>query len=275
MKKVVKKLMSVLPQNTISNIAGSFANSKRSKIMIRPFAKCYKINTNETEKTIDKFASWNEFFTRKLRPGARPIESGENVMVSPVDGTVSEFGPIQEGKIIQAKGLMYSVGDLLGKEEAEKFKNGLFMTIYLSPSDYHRIHMPTHGKIRKYRYFPGSLYPVNKMGVETVDGLFTKNERVVTYFNARGKQAALAKVGAFIVGSVKLSYASNEHSLERKGSYEKIMEEPLSLHKGMEVGYFEFGSTVILVFEKEMVRLDKGIEKGTTVKMGQKIGEFA
>lgn len=267
-------LMSVLPQNAISHMAGSFANSKSSKVVIRAFAKHYKINTNETEKTLDMYESWNAFFTRKLRPGARPIDNGDNAIISPVDGVISEFGDIQEGKIIQAKGLMYSVGDLIGKEEAIKFKNGWFMTIYLSPSDYHRIHMPIDGKISKYRYFSGSLFPVNKVGVETVEGLFTKNERVVTYMDVRGKKAALAKVGAFIVGSVKLSYADNAHSLERKCSYEKIMKEPLSLQKGVEVGYFEFGSTVILVFEKEMIHLDKGIQKGTVVKMGQKIGEL-
>lgn len=271
MGKFIKQLFSVLPQNQLSKIAGKMTNSSWSKAVIKMYSKKFNIDVDEAEKTLDAYADLNEFFTRRLKEGARPIDTREHIVVSPVDGVISQFGKINKDKIIQAKGIDYSIKDLIGESKSESFVNGQFMVIYLSPSHYHRIHMPTKGAVESFEYIPGRLYPVNRLGVEHVNGLFTKNERLTTYYDVQGKKAALVKVGAFIVGSIKISYRENVHLLHRGEPYQEEITEKLLIEKGEEVGLFEFGSTVILLFEENTITFDEKIRFGDSVKMGESI----
>ena len=208
---------------------------------------------------------------RKLRPGLRPVTDGEDVFVSPVDGVVSQAGQIQDGLLIQAKGTSYSVLELLGQdlEMAERFRTGTYLTIYLSPRDYHRIHTPVQARVVGATYVPGTLFPVNPFGVRAVKGLFARNERLVTYLDTGAGLLALVKVGAIIVGSVKVNYGAVTTGQPR-GKLEKIIyrQGPL-LAKGDEIGRFEFGSTVILLCETP---IELEVRPGDRVLMGQAVG---
>jgi phosphatidylserine decarboxylase len=274
MKKLAKRIISILPQNQISALAGKLTRSPLSRRFIKLYVKKYGIDTSAIEKPVETYKNLNEFFTRKLAINARPIDPQPNSIVSPVDGTVSQLGNIKDGSIIQAKGVYYTVEQLVGKEKAGRFHNGTFITIYLSPRDYHRIHMPVSGRITSYHYIPGRLYPVNEIGVHHVPGLFTKNERLTSYISTAYGQVALVKVGAFIVGSVQLSYEESVHNQHRGNELIRSMEKDLEYKKGEEIGFFEFGSTVILLFEESIAALHKELKEGSTVKMGEKIGEF-
>jgi phosphatidylserine decarboxylase len=208
-------------------------------------------------------------------PEARPIEGDESVVVSPVDGTVSQGGKIEAGTLIQAKGVTYSLDQLLSYQRAfvEKFDGGEFVTIYLSPRDYHRIHMPINGQIEASTYIPGELYPVNKTGVKRIPELFAINERVITYIRTSFGHMALIKVGATNVGSIKVVYDESivtnpDKKLMRT---HKEYQPPSSLAKGEEIGRFEFGSTVILLFEPGQIDWIIPLIPGTKVKMGQAI----
>lgn len=274
MKNIIAKMIfGFLPQKLISKMIGSFARSKMSKFLIKPYSAIYKINLDEIEKPIDEYFSMTEFFTRKLKSGTRNIEKGERFILSPVDGTVSQFGEINNGSIIQAKGIDYTVNELIGDPvQSKRFSNGSFLTIYLSPSDYHRIHMPINGVLSGYSYIPGKLFPVNSIGVEGVDGLFTKNERLITFFDTEIKGISVVKVGAFIVGSVKVSYEHNIPYSSGKCYHERIENGPL-FKKGDDLGLFEFGSTVILLFE-EKLNFSNDIAIGCKIKMGSLISQF-
>ncbi|MFC7370719.1 archaetidylserine decarboxylase [Fictibacillus iocasae] len=268
--KAAKYLISLLPQKKISSLAGSAGRSRLSRWYIKHYARQFNINLEEIEKPVHEYEHLTEFFTRKLKSGARPINMERNAVVSPVDGVVSQIGKIQSGSLIQAKGITYTAADLLGDTQAaERYQNGRFVTIYLSPKDYHRIHMPLKGTVTDSTYIPGRLFPVNEIGVGHVSGLFTRNERVVTHASTPAGNMALVKVGAFIVGSVKVTYGE----LERKWKqHVKQNFEPVTYEKGDEIGLFEFGSTVILLFEEARFEFESSITEGTSVVMGEKIG---
>ncbi|WP_139492192.1 archaetidylserine decarboxylase [Brevibacillus dissolubilis] len=278
-KRMLRGLIKQLPQNAMSRQMGKIMASRLSRFAINRYIKHYHIDTTMIEKPVGEYRTLKEFFTRRLKPEARPIDPAHQVIVSPVDGKVSQLGDIVEGTLIQAKKRDYSVLDLLGgdKQMAERFKGGSFITIYLSPRDYHRIHMPVEGKLFKYTYLPGRLYPVNEMGVEHVDKLFARNERLITYVQSKTAGCvAIVKVGALFVGSVKVTY-NNTATTNIKGGRqvsEAIGGTPM-FEKGREVGWFEFGSTVILLFEKGKMNWAPGLEVGSTVVMGQKIAETA
>jgi phosphatidylserine decarboxylase len=276
MKRIAKAIISLLPQNQISSLAGKLMRSPLSKSFIKRYVNHYGIDISGIEKPVEHYKNLNEFFTRKLAPGARPIDPAPESIVSPVDGTVAQAGKIENGSIIQAKGVYYTVEQLLGsKEKAQRFLNGDFITIYLSPRDYHRIHIPVSGKITGYHYIPGRLHPVNEIGVLHVPGLFTKNERLTTYIDSEFGEIALVKVGAFIVGSVQIAYEDNVHSKHRGQELVHSMETHAQYKKGEELGFFEFGSTVILLFEESTVELSSELKEGTTVKMGERLGTFS
>ena len=270
--KFKKTLMAVLPQKTISKAVGKMAKSKLSKVTIKPYAKLYNIDLKDVEKSIEDYHNLTDFFIRKMKKSARPINEQEDVVISPVDGLVTQMGEIKNGTLIQAKGCTYSVEDLVvDKKEALKYKEGYFMTVYLSPKDYHRIHMPCEGKVNKFTYVPGRLYPVNEIGVEGVHNLFTKNERVITHVSGSKGDFALVKVGAFIVGSVQTTYGFSPMSLNEKGVYHETLSSPFVYQKGEEIGHFEFGSTVILLFDKNHIQVVEDVKVGTSLKFGQKI----
>ncbi|MED2005011.1 archaetidylserine decarboxylase [Brevibacillus laterosporus] len=272
-KRVFQGLINKLPQNVMSRQMGKVANSRFSRFAIQKYINHYQIDVSEIEKLVREYRSLKEFFTRRLKPEARPIDLNAEV-VSPVDGKVSQMGEIQQGTLIQAKGKTYTVSQLLGNDEhmACRFNGGSFMTIYLSPRDYHRIHMPVEGKLFKYSYLPGKLYPVNNMGVEHVEQLFARNERLITYVQSKAcGNVAVVKVGALFVGSVKVTYNTQTTNVKNgKQVCEAIGGTPL-FEKGRELGWFEFGSTVILLFEKGEMNWAEGIKEGSVLKMGQKI----
>jgi phosphatidylserine decarboxylase len=268
-------LMNILPKKSLSRLVGNFARSTFSKVFIPTFAKLYQINLDEAEKTIDEYTSLTDFFIRRLKPGARAIADGDEVIVSPVDGKVSAFGTIENGTLIQAKGVYYTVNELLGSDEdrALGFNGGQFMTIYLSPQDYHRIHTPLAGEITGYAYVPGTLFPVNAFGVRAVKGLFARNERVITYLNTEAGEVAVIKVGAIIVGSVKVNYSDITTNIRGGQVVKESLKVKRSIKKGDEVGRFEFGSTVILLFERDKVSFRSDLSEGQSVKMGSPLGQ--
>ncbi|MDM5336275.1 archaetidylserine decarboxylase [Fictibacillus enclensis] len=272
---VLKHVIRLLPQNAISRTAGKWGHSSFSRHIIKPYSALYKIDKEEIEKPLEEYPTFTAFFTRKLKEDARPISSGIDTLVSPVDGKVAQFGTITEGALIQAKGINYTVEQLLGctSEISDKYEGGTFLTIYLSPSDYHRIHMPLPGKLTKATYLPGRLFPVNRIGVEHVQGLFTKNERLITYADTPAGEMALVKVGAFVVGSVRVPYG--EHSTNVKNGRAYSTELPdVPFEKGEEVGLFEFGSTVVLLFEKDHILLSDKIQPDAHLKYGEAIGTY-
>lgn len=271
-KKLLPGLIHRLPQNAMSRTMGKITASRFSRLAIQRYVRHYNIDASIVEKPMNEYRTLKEFFTRRLKPEARPIAFGADVIVSPVDGTVSQMGDICEGTLIQAKGKGFNVAELLGgsSEEAERYYGGKFITIYLSPRDYHRIHMPVEGDLIRYSYLPGRLYPVNQLWIENVDRLFARNERLVTYIETEGLgDVALVKVGALFVGSVKVSYNTATTNVKHgRQTCEPISGKP-HYEKGDELGWFEFGSTVILLFESKHLEWASGVEAGRTLEMGQ------
>jgi len=270
-------LMKLMPKNTVSRLAGKFAYSKASRRVIPMYARKFNINLAEAEKPLEQYPNLVEFFTRRLKDGQRPIDQTPGRVVSPVDGKVSQGGRIEDGNLIQAKGVFYTVAELLGgdQERAKRYDGGTFLTVYLSPTDYHRIHTPLAGTVTGYTYVPGTLFPVNPFGVRAVQGLFAKNERLITYFDTEAGEVALVKVGATIVGSVKVEYDAQAGTNIRGGALEsRSLAHGPHYGKGAEVGRFEFGSTIILLFEPGRVELDDRLHPETVVKMGEGIGNL-
>lgn len=266
-------LLKAIPQKWVSRQAGKLARSRISRRAIPWFIRRYGVDWQEAEAHWREYPSLGEFFIRKLKPGQRIIDQSPNTVVSPVDGVVSQLGKAEEGHLIQAKGVNYSLAGLLGDEtEASRFYGGHYITIYLSPKDYHRIHVPVSGRISGYRYCPGKLFPVNQIGVQGIPGLFARNERLITYIDTDAESVALVKVGATIVGSVRVLYDSVRTNSKGKPSAEQ-WKEGHRVQKGDEVGYFQFGSTVILVFEPGSVEWRDGLSEGTILRMGETIAQ--
>jgi phosphatidylserine decarboxylase len=273
MKIVLKYLLFCLPHHAITYFIGSFMKASLSRFAIKAYAKIYKIDMSMIEKPLHEYKNLNEFFKRTLKPQARPVDAHIDTLVSPADGTVTQVGEIKNGTLIQAKGESYTVVNLLNdKNKARAFRNGSFMTIYLSPKDYHRIHAPIDGSITDYSYIPGRLYPVNKFGVDAVKGIFTKNERIATYLHSATGQLAIVKIGALIVGSVQLAFKDQVEDHHKGKPLKNTLETMLPVDKGDEIGHFEFGSTVILLFEENLITLNPLLEPGSSVKMGQPLG---
>ena len=219
---------------------------------IRIFMRLYDISLAENEvKRPEQFASFNAFFTRSLEPGARPLDMAADALVSPVDGAVSQFGDIEGGELIQAKGQTYSAETLLaGRADwAAEFAGGQFITIYLAPYNYHRIHMPVGAKLREWAYVPGRLFSVNHATARALPGVFARNERLVAIFDTEFGPMAMVLVGALFVGSMETVWAgevSPPHQRDPQPAFYKSMS-PVELDKGAEMGRFNMGSTVILL----------------------------
>jgi phosphatidylserine decarboxylase len=271
------KLMGLLPKSALSAAAGAAtrlpAPPRVHQAAIRAFVKRYHVDMTEAEHGIEHYRTFSDFFARALKPGARPVEPGERVLVSPVDGAVSQVGYSVGGELVQAKGLTYSVAQLLGDAQAAApFHEGAWTTIYLAPRDYHRIHAPLSGTITGYAYIPGEFWPVNPASVLHKRSLFAINERLVTYMQTPVGRCAVVKVGATIVGRIRVTYAD---IVTHQGGPGKVhhFDTPVSLEKGTELGRFEMGSTVILLFEKGRVRWDHTLAAAAKVRMGVRIGE--
>lgn len=267
----------MLPKKPLSRAVGSATRLKgfggAHTAAIKAFCKQYRVDVDEAELPISEYPSFASFFTRKLKPGLRPIEGGKDVPVSPVDGAVSHAGIAEKGKLIQAKGKDYSLAALLADDmAAQRFEGGPYVTIYLSPRDYHRFHAPLGGKILGYRYVPGQLWPVNRASVRGVPDLFAVNERVIIELETPLGRVAMIPVGATCVGRIRLSFDNLITNEEDQPPARVRYDLPIPIEKGEELGMFEMGSTVILVFEPGRVELADWLKEEATMRLGRAIG---
>lgn len=272
-------LQYLLPQHLLSRAAGCLADCTWSWVknpFITWFVKRYQVDMRQAvEPDPTAYACFNDFFTRALTPDARPLDSEPNSVLSPADGVISQLGAIEHGRIFQAKGQNYSVQELVGgnMEHAELFQGGQFATVYLSPRDYHRVHMPLGGTLREMIYVPGDLFSVNRITAENVPRLFSRNERVVCIFDTPAGPMGLVLVGAMIVASVETVWAGLVAPHRRRISARNYNEVAPSLERGAEMGRFKLGSTVIVLFGPGKADWDNGLGAGDFVQMGQKLGK--
>lgn len=271
----------VLPHHWISRVIFRLTRIQSPLVptVIRWFSRVFKVDLSEAEHPEPaSYQTFNAFFTRALRPELRPIVTNENVLVSPVDGAMSQFGRIQQGRIFQAKGHDYSVLELLGGDEAcsAAFLQGHFMTLYLSPRDYHRVHMPLTGTLYEQVYVPGRLFSVAGHTVRTIPRLFARNERVVALFDTAYGKMAVVLVGAINVAAIETVWEGlvtpppgqtikTSHYDGQQYEYEK----------GLEIGRFNMGSTVIVLLEAQNVVWDPRCDAGQAVRFGEKLLSFA
>lgn len=222
------------------------------------------------------YSSYNDFFTRALKPNIRPIADGLYDFVSPADGFIYALGPLKNGTLIQAKNHSFSVRDLLGRDEnlTQIFQEGNFCTIYLAPHNYHRVHMPMDGHLSKMIYVPGQLFSVNKKTAETIPNLFARNERVIAIFNTSQGKLAVILIGAMIVGSIETVWAGTIAPRSPREIKNISYENSIFLRRGEEIGRFKLGSTVILLSESKKLNFELSFQPETEVKFGQRIGEF-
>lgn len=277
-------LLRLLPKNAISRLAGRFASihwpGPIQRAEIRLFAWAAGVDLSEARDPIDAFDSLQQFFTRALREGARPVEGGADRIVSPCDGAWGESGRIVDGRLLQVKGRRYGVGELLGDERtAARYEGGWFATFYLSPRDYHRFHVPLDGRFVRLDYEPGTLWPVNRIGLEGIDRLFARNERICAYLVPDPLEPelaiALVAVGATMVGSVRLDF--DEQTTNVRGARptrRDLGPRAPRYARGAEWGRFEFGSTIVMLLPAALGALDCR-PPGTPLRLGRAIGRYA
>ncbi|MBM7070649.1 phosphatidylserine decarboxylase [Shewanella sp. 202IG2-18] len=279
MDKVKIALQYIMPKHLVSRLVGKLAAAQLGKVttfFISWFIKQYKIDMSEARQSDPKaYKSFNQFFTRPLKAGIRPLCEDENMLAHPVDGAVSQLGPIEAGEIFQAKGHSYSTLALLGDQpkDAERFEDGDFATIYLAPKDYHRLHMPIKGTLSKMTYVPGDLFSVNPLTAENVPGLFARNERVVAIFETEVGPIAMVLVGATIVASIETVWAGTVTPPAGKQvftwEYPTEGEDAITLEKGAEMGRFKLGSTIVMCFEKGAIeKFADDVEPQSVTRMG-------
>jgi len=265
-----------LPHHAISRIVYKLTRleSKLVPKSIEIFSKAFGVNLNDAiHPDPSHYKTFNAFFTRQLKPELRPVANTQ--LVSPVDGTISQFGPIKDALLIQAKGVNYSLNTLLGgtNEQAKQFEGGEFITIYLSPKDYHRIHMPCTGKLLEQIHIPGRLFSVAKHTVNTIKGIFARNERVVATFDTDYGPMAMVLVGAINVAAIETVWSGLVTPPKGKSiSTKNYQQESITLAKAEEMGRFNMGSTVILVFTKNAPKLS-GLKTDQSLKMGEPLSQ--
>ncbi len=266
----------LLPQHGLSRLVLAATRVRTpwfKNVFTRTFLRLFSVDMTEAVETDPgRYGSFNEFFTRALRPDARPIDADPDAIVSPVDGAVSECGTIERNRLLQAKGRDYTLDDLLaGQSWAERFEGGMFATVYLAPFNYHRIHMAVRGTLLDTVYVPGRLFSVNTATARLVPRLFARNERVLTLFDSEFGRFALVMVGALNVGSMATVWAGDiTPAVQRAVTH--IPGPALTLEKGAELGRFNMGSTVILLFEPGRVRWHPLLRSGAVVQLGKAIG---
>jgi len=274
----------LLPQHFLSGLAYRLTRitwAPLKNLMISTFIKMYNVDMSiAIQPDPHAYRHFNDFFTRALIPSARPINEAANIIVSPVDGAISQAGRINANKILQAKGRNYSAKALLGGDQqlADRFTDGDFITIYLSPKDYHRIHMPLTGQLQSMTYVPGDLFSVNRTTTAGLDNLFARNERVIQVFETEIGTIALIMVGAIFVGGIETVWTGEiTPAAERKlwtTHYDSSGNTAVRLSKGEEMGRFNMGSTVILLFEKNRLQWDDSIQSDQVVVLGQSIAKI-
>ena len=257
----------------LSRLTGRLSDLRLPPFVLRPllrlFVRVFGVDLAEAAEPLDSFATFNAFFTRRLRAGARPVAFGDGVVVSPSDSRLSIIGPIpQDGRLEQVKGSTYAIEALLGSvEDAAPFRLGTCATLYLSPGMYHRVHSPVDGRVVAWRHLPGRLFPVNGAGVRSVPGLFTRNERVALFIDTEAHgRVAVVLVGAANVGRMSLAFADLVTNRGRQGG-RTVPAAPVVLRRGDEIGTFNLGSTVVLLLADPALAPVAGA--GDLVRMGQ------
>lgn len=268
-------LQYILPKKSLTLMAGMLADVKNARIknaIIHWFIRQYNINMHEAlEENPKAYVNFNDFFIRQLKPQCRPMAEAD--IVSPVDGFLSEMGAIHSGTLLQAKGREYSLIELLGghQKHSDCFNQGLYATFYLSPSDYHRIHMPITGTVQEMVYIPGKLFSVQPATARMKPNLFSRNERLVVYFDTAIGPMAMVLVGATIVGAIGTSWYGD---IKRSQHIQHFTQDPpMTLMKGDEMGYFKLGSTVILLFaDQHQLSWDHRLNSGDKILFGEALG---
>jgi len=268
----------LLPKKALTELMGKLAGARAGRTTTRViewFIRRYGVNMAEAANPDPAaYASFNDFFTRPLRDDARPLAQAE--LLCPVDGAISQFGPIEDGQIFQAKGHDYSATTLVGGDQqlAATFRDGLFATLYLSPRDYHRIHMPCDGTLREMIYVPGDLFSVNPLTARRVPGLFARNERVACVFDSPQGPFVMVLVGATVVGSMATVWHDVVNPPRRrditKWRYEAS---DVTLKRGAEMGRFLLGSTVVLLFPKDRFAFNAEWTPGRAIRMGEAMSQ--
>ncbi|CAN5271999.1 archaetidylserine decarboxylase [soil metagenome] len=280
-------LLGRLPQGALSRGFGRLADAPIPRPLREPllgaFARGVGASVQEAELPLSAYPTLNRFFTRKLRPGARVWPADPNLVACPVDGATGQVGTVREGRLIQAKGRDYTVSELLDDApEAERFEGGAFVTLYLSPRDYHRIHTPCDGAISRARHIPGALLPVNKAAVSHLPQLFARNERLLCYIDGPLGRVAMVAVGAYNVGRISAawdpvwnapagadSWVTNRPGLD---AATRVYDPPPRLRQGDELMIFHMGSSVVMLFEPGRVKLRPDLQPDKSVRAGEVLG---
>lgn len=271
----------LLPHHLLSRIAGLVAECRVTwfkNAFTAWFVRRYQVDMSQAlVEDLTAYEHFNAFFTRALKADARPLDNTPGAVLSPADGTISQMGSIDHGRIFQAKGHSFSVLELLGGDPklSAPFMGGEFATVYLSPKDYHRVHMPLAGTLREMVYVPGRIFSVNQTTAENVPELFARNERVVCLFDTELGPMAVVLVGAMIVASVETVWAGLVTPPKRElktFSYDEAARAPIHLEKGAEMGRFKLGSTAIVLFGPDQVKWAEQLSALSKVQMGQALG---
>jgi len=274
----VRLLQQLLPKDVISAATYRIARSRRAWLarpLIRWFARTYRVDLADAEHgDLERYPTFNAFFTRALRAGARPLAPGADTVVSPCDGTVTELGAVDGETLLQAKGRSYSLAELLGERGAsvDAFRGGSYCTIYLAPRDYHRVHSPLAAALTRTRYIPGRRFSVSRATAAAIDRIFCRNERAVCWFDTSVGPMAVVLVGALNVSSIstisrgEIASGAPQHWEERA---------PLPVERGAEIGRFNLGSTVIVLFGRGAVQWDSRLTSGSGIAMGAALGRAA
>lgn len=273
----------LLPHHALSRIIHKLTRSKNKlwkKYFTRWFVQHFGVDMSiAVDSNLDNYPDFNSFFTRALKPEARPIVSGEGQIACPVDGTVSQVGEISNGRLFQAKGRDYTSEQLLGNfEMARAFNGGRFATLYLSPKDYHRIHIPTDGTLREMIHIPGRIFSVNPATTRVIPNLFARNERVVTLFDTKIGPMALVFVGAIFVASIETVWSGEvtpptAYDLQH-WQYPSTKNQRISFQQGQEIARFNMGSTVIVLFGPDTIEWLTEITPGAPTRMGQLLATY-
>jgi phosphatidylserine decarboxylase len=280
--QLARQLWRLTPQRTLSDFIGWWASINVPRALhgtvLKTFVQTYNIDASEAELALDQYPSVNAFFTRKLKPGARPIDSDSNSVVAPADGKIVATGLVGKGGSIEAKNVSLSAKDLLADPAlAEKFEGGAFQVTYLSPRDYHRVHTPLAGKVVAWHHVPGQLFPVNDATVRREPDLFARNERFISVFSGQAGSFAVVMVAAVGVGHITSGYdedVKTHKSVPLGQVRSKVFATPPDLDKGAEVGIFHLGSTAIILFEPGRVILNPS-EAAKPIRMGARVGRLA
>lgn len=269
----------VIPQHALSRLAERLTRWRWrwwKNLLIRWFIRIYRVDMSiALDPDYRNYANFNAFFTRELRPGVRPLRDDPKVIACPVDGAISRIGVVDGATIIQSKGHNYTLVDLLAGDQdlSGVFRNGRFASLYLSPRDYHRIHMPVDACLQTMLRVPGRLFPVNQASTRNVTGLFARNERIINIFTTEFGMMALVMIGALCVGSMETVWAGTVAPVKpREIDTLNYARDSIYLKKGQELGRFNMGSSVILLFETDRMEWLADLKAGDTVRMGQELG---